>query len=138
MIAAAPRARPYPEVRCDLRLLSDRTSASASLLAIASLASAQAAPTLLEQSVVFDYGNADPYDRANLCGFNHAPSVTCLSDGRLMAAWFSGPYEGSVHQVILGTTSADGGKTWAKASIVCDVPRKSDFDPAFIADGPRT
>lgn len=87
---------------------------------------------------MFEYGQDDPYDRSNLYGFNHAPSVTRMSDGRLLAAWFSGPYEASVHQVILGCYSADEGAAWSEAEVLHDAPRRSDFDPAFIADGRRT
>jgi len=96
----------------------------------------QAAP--LEVSTVFEYPKNDPYDRSNLFGFNHAPSVVVQPDGTLMVAWFSGPHEASVLQVILGSTSKDGGKTWSEASVVFDTPRTSDFDPAFIRDGKTT
>ncbi|MEX0612103.1 MAG: sialidase family protein [Pirellulales bacterium] len=90
------------------------------------------------RSVVFDYGNYDPYDRANLYGFNHAPSVTRVDGKRIQAAWFSGPYEGSIHQVILGAASEDGGHTWGEAMVLNDAPRLSDFDPGFIDAGDRT
>ncbi len=96
------------------------------------------APKLLFRTTVFEYPNADPYDRQNLYGFNHAPSVVQLSDGRLLAAWFSGPFEASVHQLILGAYSSDGGRTWGKAEVLHDAPRRSDFDPAFIVDDGRT
>jgi len=103
-----------------------------------SAARAESAPTRLSQSVVFEYPNADPYDRQNLYGFNHAPSVVPLPDGRLLAAWFSGPFEASVHQVILGAYSADNGVSWGKARVLHDAPRRSDFDPAFVVDEKRT
>jgi predicted neuraminidase len=90
------------------------------------------------RAVVFDYGNYDPYDRANLYGFNHAPSVTRIDNNRVQAAWFSGPYEGSIHQVILGSASDDGGLAWGEATVLNDAPRLSDFDPAFIDAGDRT
>jgi sialidase-1 len=93
---------------------------------------------LLSSSPVFIHENGDPYDLDNRFGFNHGPSVVTLPDGRLLAAWFSGPYEASVHQVILGSFSSDGGLNWTPARVIQDVPRTSDFDPAFIADGPRT
>ena len=97
------------------------------------------APEVVERAVVYKDAHTDPYDRANFYGFNHAPSVTRLSDGRLLSAWFSGPFEGSVDQLILGCASSDDGKTWTKEGIVLnDQPRKSDFDPAFISDGQRT
>ena len=90
------------------------------------------------RSVVFAYPNDDPYDRFNLYGFNHAPSVVRMADGELLCAWFSGTYEASVHQVILGAYARDDGRTWDRAFVLQDTPRVSDFDPAFIADGSRT
>lgn len=92
----------------------------------------------VQVSTVFAYGKSDPYDRSNLYGFNHAPSIVLLPDGRLLSAWFSGPFEASVHQLILGATSADGGRTWAQAVPMVDFPRASDFDPAFIVKGSST
>lgn len=96
-----------------------------------------AAPKVLARSTVFKYERSDPYDLQNLYGFNHAPSIVRLPDGRLLAAWFSGPFEASVHQVVLSATSADEGKTWSAAAVLQDFPRKSDFDPAFIVDRGR-
>ncbi len=95
-------------------------------------------PELVATSTVFRYPKDDPYDRSNLYGFNHAPSVVRLADGRLLAAWFSGPFEASVHQVILGAYSSDDGKTWSEAEVLHDAPRRSDVDAAFIAEGERT
>jgi predicted neuraminidase len=95
-------------------------------------------PKLLSTTDVFAYSRSDPYDRENLYGFNHAPSVTVLPDGRLLAAWFSGPFEASIHQLLLGAYSADGGRTWSEAQVLQDDPRRSDFDPAFIAEQNRT
>jgi predicted neuraminidase len=92
---------------------------------------------LESRSVVFSYPQIDPYDRTNLYGFNHAPSVAVLPDGRLLCVWFSGPYEGSVDQVILASFSSDEGRTWGKAFVLQDEPRNSDFDPALIRDGKR-
>ena len=94
--------------------------------------------TILSRSTVFEHPHTDPYDRANLYGFNHAPSVTTLTDGRVLAAWFSGPFEASVDQVILGAYSADGGDTWSAGEVIQDFPRTSDFDPAFVSSGSRT
>lgn len=93
---------------------------------------------LLSRSVVFNYPETDPYDPADRYGFNHAPSITRLSNGDLLCVWFSGPFEGAVNQVILASRSQDGGLTWGKAFVINRTPRKSSFDPAFIADGPRT
>lgn len=92
----------------------------------------------IEVSTVFEYAKSDPYDRTNLYGFNHAPNVTVLPDGSLIAAWFSGAHEGDIHQLILQAKSSDGGKSWSQATPLVDIPRKSDFDPAFIVKGSRT
>jgi predicted neuraminidase len=102
------------------------------------LPAAPPTPKLIATSTVFEYPQDDPYDRSNLYGFNHAPSVVRLADGRLLASWFSGPFEASVHQVILGAYSDDEGATWSKEVLLNDAPRRSDFDPAFITDGGRT
>ncbi|MEP0844785.1 MAG: exo-alpha-sialidase, partial [Phycisphaerae bacterium] len=113
-------------------------AASASASSAASASASAPTPRLIGTATVFRYEKADPYDRSNLYGFNHAPSVTLLADGRLLAAWFSGPYEASVHQVILGSFSSDGGATWSPAQVLQDDPHRSDFDPAFLSDGTRT
>ncbi|HVT27494.1 MAG TPA: sialidase family protein [Lacipirellulaceae bacterium] len=98
-----------------------------------------AVPGMVEsRSIVFDYGKYDPYDRTNLYGFNHAPSIIRISGSRLQTAWFSGPFEGSIHQVILGASSEDGGRTWNAAKVLNDAPHLSDFDPSFINAGDRT
>ena len=41
-------------------------------------------------------------------------------------------------QVILGSYSSHGGKTWMPATVLQDFPRTSDFDPAFVSTGRRT
>src|SRR5690606_845633 len=61
---------------------------------------------------VFRDARTDPYDLTNLYGFNHAPSVTRLEGERVMVVWFSGPYEASVHQSVIGAISEDGGRSW--------------------------
>lgn len=93
--------------------------------------------TVLYRSEIFLHPSSDPYDLSNRYGFNHAPSVVALPDGRLLAAWFSGPFEASVHQLILGANSSDQGRTWSEAVVLQDFPRTSDFDPAFILDAHR-
>ena len=113
---------------------------AAVLLLLARASSAKVPPeaVVLSTGDVYAYDKADPYDLGNLYGFNHAPSVTLLPDGRLLTAWFSGPYEASVHQVILGSYSSDQGQTWTDAEVLQDDPHRSDFDPAFIANEDRT
>lgn len=97
-----------------------------------------AAPRIVARSLIFKPPSKDPYDLENLHGFNHATSVITLPDGRLLAAWFSGPFEGSVHQSILASLSANKGRSWEPTRVLQDTPRSSDFDPAFIVDGRRT
>ena len=99
---------------------------------------ANIAPQVIARSVVYKHPSTDPYARDNFHGFNHAPSIVSLPDGRLLAAWFSGPFEASVDQDIFAAISADDGRTWGKAFVLQDFPHSSDFDPAFIADGKRT
>jgi predicted neuraminidase len=108
------------------------------LFAINACCAVGAKPVVVESGSLFEYANVDPYDRHNDFGFNHAPSITRLSDGRLLTAWFSGPFEASVHQVILGCYGDPDGKSWGPGIVLNDQPRKSDFDPAFITDGNRT
>ena len=108
------------------------------LLIQTSRADDKAIAVVESQSIIFEDSHTDPYDRANYFGFNHAPSVTVLGGERVMSAWFSGPFEGSVDQVILASVSEDGGKSWGKARIIQDEPRVSDFDPGFINAGDRT
>lgn len=95
-------------------------------------------PQVLSHAVVFLHPSSDPYARDNYRGFNHAPSIAALPDGRLLTAWFSGPFEASVDQLILGSYSSDGGKSWGKPIVLQDFQHQSDFDPAFIADGDKT
>src|SRR5688572_28919303 len=94
----------------------------------------QSKPVILSISTVYKHPHEDPYDLQNRSGFNHGPSVVLLPDERLLAAWFSGPFEASVHQSILGCYSSDGEQSWGPGEVLNDFPRTSDFDPAFIAD----
>jgi BNR repeat-like domain len=92
---------------------------------------------ILSRAMVFAHPTADPYDPRNRFGFNHAPSVVLLPDDRLLAVWFSAPFEAAVTQLILGSFSSDLGQTWSPAQPIQNFPHKSDFDPAFIRDGNR-
>ena len=93
---------------------------------------------ILEQSVVFRHIGSDPKDPANTTGFNHAPSVVVLPDGRLLAAWFSGPFEGAPQQQILRSFSADQGRTWSPAETLQDFAGAADFDPSLLVSGQQT
>lgn len=119
-------------------VLRNLTATIALLLPLAAHGADLRTAVVVDQGTVYEYPSDDPYDPHNQFGFNHAPSVTRLSDGRLLAAWFSGPFEASVHQVILGCYGAPDGKTWEPGVVLNDQPRRSDFDPAFVTDGRRT
>jgi predicted neuraminidase len=93
---------------------------------------------ILHRATVFHHTGTDPKDPANATGFNHCPSLTLLPDGRLLAVWISGPFEGSSRQKLLGSFSSDQGRTWSAADTVQDFPGKADFDPAFVASGKKT
>lgn len=94
-----------------------------------------AAVVIVDQAVVFRHTGTDPKDPANATGFNHAPSVVALPDGRLMVVWFSAPFEGSSRQRISRSFSADKGRSWTPAETIQDFPGRADFDPAFIVAG---
>jgi predicted neuraminidase len=107
------------------------------VLMLAAPGVARAQLTVVSSHTVYLHPADDPYDPLNRTGFNHAPNVTVLPDGKLFAAWFSGPFEASVHQSVLGSYSSDSGRTWSPAQIMNDFPRRSDFDPALLSDGRR-
>lgn len=129
-----------------------RTTTFIVLASLTVIARADTPGVVESKSLVFDFGNYDPYDRANLYGLNHAPSVTCVGKDQLQTAWFSGPYEASIHQVILGATSDggrivltynssapertqlslrvsdDAGKTWSDPLVIAEVQPPADGD----------
>ncbi len=107
------------------------------LLLLACAAAAQEL-RLESRAMVFEHPSGDPYDGNNKFGFNHAANIALLPDGRLMACWFSGPFEASVHQSVICNHSSNQGANWTKPEIFSDFPRRSDFDPAFLRDGART
>src|SRR5687768_4071904 len=84
--------------------------AAVSLLLALSLQSAELAVT--ERSLVFEHTASFRKDPANVTGFNHAPTIAALPDGRLMTAWFAAPFEGAVSQRIMHAFSADQGRSW--------------------------
>ncbi|MEO7652192.1 MAG: sialidase family protein, partial [Bryobacteraceae bacterium] len=109
-----------------------------SLALLAAPLLAQPKISVLHRSTVFSFPITDPYDAANRYGFSHAPNICTLPDGRLLAVWFCGPFEGAVNQVILGAYSADDGQTWSRGEVMQDFPRQSDFDPSLLVSGTRT
>jgi predicted neuraminidase len=98
----------------------------------------EACVKIIEQAVIFQHTGSNPKDPANLTGFNHAPSIAVLPDGRLLAAWFSGPFEGAPQQKILGAFSSDQGRTWSPAETLQDFDGAADFDPSLVVAGKQT
>jgi sialidase-1 len=96
---------------------------------------AQAPVEILQQSMVYQHPPAEPDGKTNVQGFNHGPSIILLPDGRLMVAWFSAPFEGADSQKILHAFSSDAGRTWTPATVLQDLPGRTDFDPAFVSNG---
>jgi sialidase-1 len=108
------------------------------VLLLPALAAGQDTLTLLSKVRVFEHQGSNPKDPVNRHGFNHAPSIVLLPDGRLLTVWFSGPFDASSRQSLLGTTSRDQGRSWLPARVMQDFPDRSDFDPAFVSDGKTT
>jgi predicted neuraminidase len=94
--------------------------------------------TVAERHLVFEHTATDRKDPANLSGFNHGPTVAALPDGRLMAAWFSSPFEGAASQRIMRAFSTDQGRSWSKAEVLQDFPDAADFDPSLFVAGKAT
>jgi predicted neuraminidase len=92
---------------------------------------------ILHKGTVFTHKGVDPYSREAAYNHNHVPSITRLPNGKLLVAWYSGPWEGHYWQTILGSYSSDNGETWSDAEILQNTPNRADFDPAFVTDGRR-
>jgi alpha-L-rhamnosidase len=109
------------------------------VLLLAALCVADAADVeVLHRSVIFRHTGSDPKDPANTSGMNHAPNVVLLPDGRLMAAWFSCPFERSPQQRIVHSFSSDQGRTWSAVVTLQDFEGRADFDPSFVVAGAET
>jgi len=89
------------------------------------------------RGIVYRHPHSDPYARDADTNFNHAPSVVLMPDGRVLAMWFSAPWEGHHWQVLMQSCSDDGGTTWSQGEVFQDTHGLPDFDPAFIRDGAR-
>ncbi|MFN0080556.1 MAG: sialidase family protein [Prosthecobacter sp.] len=116
------------------------TLLTALLLApLAALHAEETSPVQIsDRAVIFKHTSTDPKDSANTSGYNLAPSITVLPDGRVMAAWFSSPSEGAESQRITQAFSSDHGRTWDEASVLQDFASKADFDPSLFVAGKET
>jgi predicted neuraminidase len=93
---------------------------------------------ILDRSTIYRHTATSRDDPANTSGFNHAPNAAGLPDGRLMAVWFSGPFEGAPQQRIMQAFSSDQGRTWGEAKVLQDFPNRADFDPTLLVAGKTT
>ena len=87
---------------------------------------------MISKRHLFSHTGVNPYALGATYHFNHGPSIICMANGQLMAAWFSGPWEGHPRQCILCSNSDDHGETWSEAKVFVDTQNAADFDPAFI------
>ncbi len=94
--------------------------------------------TVSHRATIFHHVSDVPADLQNNFVLNHCPSLVLMQDGRVMAAWWSAPFEGAASQRILRAYSSDQGRTWSKAETLQDFPNRADFDPAFVVCGRRT
>ena len=91
--------------------------------------------TIIRRGTVYSPAVKQPYSEAYINNFNHAPNLVSLGDGKCLAAWFSGPWEGHPFQRIL--MSRFDGEKWSEAKVLQNTEGVSDFDPAFIRSGSR-
>jgi predicted neuraminidase len=108
------------------------------LLSLPALLHADSAVAITDRTVVFTHTSTDAKDTANRSGYNLGPSVALLPDGRLLAAWFSSPFEGADSQRIMQAFSSDQGRTWGEATVLQDFAEKADFDPVLFVAGKET
>lgn len=90
---------------------------------------------IIEETMIFQHTASNPDDPANTSGLNHGPTIASLPDGRLMAAWFSAPFEGAPSQRIMQSFSSDQGHSWTTPSVLQDFTAQSDFDPSLLVAG---
>ncbi len=67
---------------------------------------------------------------------NTIPQVARLGDGRMLCV-FGAYARDSGDGRIMGTISADGGRTWSTPRLLIDEPGKNDGDPNILVDGAR-
>ena len=93
---------------------------------------------VIDRAMIFRHTGTNFNDPTNTTGFNHAPSIAVLPDGRLLTTWFAAPFEGAPQQRIMGSFSSDQGKTWTAAATLQDFDGKADFDPSLVVSGQQT
>ena len=85
---------------------------------------------IIQQGAIFSPAETYPFSEGYFCNFNHAPNLVELNNRNLLAAWFSGPWEGHPFQKIL--MSRFNGNMWSDPEVLQNTEGVSDFDPAFI------
>lgn len=66
--------------------------------------------------------------------FNHAATFVELPNGDILAAWYSGSYEGAGDVAILSSRFRRSIGGWSKPSITIDTPDKCDGNPVLFLD----
>ena len=112
---------------------------------IACLSLSCAGADTLGESVYFERTAIFPANSKH----NHASCVVELSDGSLLAAWYSGSGERTADDVVIeGARLGKGKTTWGPKFLLADTPGYPDCNPAlfaapegtlwlFLADDPR-
>lgn len=63
----------------------------------------------------------------------HSSTIAQVADGDLMAAWWSGSYEGSIDAAILGARLPPGQERWEKATVLADIPGRFEGNPVLFS-----
>lgn len=67
---------------------------------------------------------------------NQLPVVARTESGRLFAVW-THSQDKKQKPAIVGSFSADGGRTWGEPTTLIDTPGKDDYDANIVVDGKR-
>ena len=63
----------------------------------------------------------------------HSSTITELSNGDLLAAWWSGRFEGSTDVVIKVARLLKGADSWQRAVTACDIPERFEGNPVLFS-----
>ncbi|RJS84879.1 hypothetical protein CW702_01860 [Candidatus Bathyarchaeota archaeon] len=66
--------------------------------------------------------------------FNHAPTIAVLPRGDILAAWYSGSFEGARDVAILSSRLVKSEGGWSDPAILIDTPNKCDGNPVLFVD----
>jgi predicted neuraminidase len=63
----------------------------------------------------------------------HSSTITELENGDLIAAWWSGSYEGATDVAIKAARLRRGAETWERAETVADLPDRFEGNPVLFS-----